>query len=986
VLCRNVIAQFGFRAENNGAKNTILHPRWNRFWTTELFDNAILLAQQAALSSSPEPPPAWPRRFGAIPPLAAAWQDRPVNEQLSVALAEGGTAVVCQILSGMGGVGKTQIAAHYARQRWNRHEVDLLLWIDAATCQTVSATYAQAGIEFCDADPSDSDQAARYFLDWLDGPDAPRWLIVLDDLNDPNDLRGLWPPANERGRTIVTTRRRDAALEAHTRTRIDVDLYTPEQGLSYLTDRLAQPHLLDGAADLAHDLGYLPLALSQAAVYILDQPGMTCASYRDLLADRTSTLEQLSPELLPDEYPHTVAAALMIAIEHADQYEPIGLASLLLAIASLLDPSGIPADLFTALRITLQPDAEPTHHQGDSNTGPLQLSTREVTDTLARLHRLNLIDHGGTTIRVHALVQRTRRDQLDGDLVSLFAHFAASALNEIWPEFENDPVRSAALRANVTRLRGHAETALFQGEANPVLFRQGNSLGDNGLVSEACRHFDLLHELCNDALGPDHPHTLAARGNLAAWRGESGDADGAATAYAELVADFLRVLGPDHPHTLTARSNLASMRGAAGNAAGAVVAFAELLTDLLRVLGPDHPYTLTTRSNLATWHGEAGDVNGAVAAYAELLNDRLRILGPDHPDTLATRGNFARWRGEAGDASGAAAAYAELLNDRLRILGPDHPDTLIARSNLAAWRGEAGDPSGAVIAFEDLLADFLRILGPDHPHTLTARSNLARWCGEAGDASTAATTLEKLLIDFLRVLGPDHPNTLTTRNNLAAWRGNAGDAAGAATAYAELLTDLVRILGPDHPDTLTARGNLATWCGEAGDATGAAITYAVLLRDFLRILGPNHPHTLTARGNLARWRGEAGDVISAVATYEDLLTDLLRILGPDDPHTLTTRGNLASMLGKAGDTAGAKAVYEELLADFLRVLGPDHPHTLTTRGNLAGWCGEAGDARGAAASYGELLTDLLRIHGPNHPQTLSAEDNLTFWRSKALSS
>ncbi|MFE2039163.1 hypothetical protein ACFXBB_39285 [Streptomyces scopuliridis] len=35
--------------------------------------------------------------------------------------------------------------------------------------------------------------------------------------------------------------------------------------------------------------------------------------------------------------------------------------------------------------------------------------------------------------------------------------------------------------------------------------------------------------------------------------------------------------------------------------AGAVEAFADLVADSLRVLGPDHPDTLTARNNLAFW-------------------------------------------------------------------------------------------------------------------------------------------------------------------------------------------------------------------------------------------------------------------------------------------------------------------------------------------------------------------------------------------------
>lgn len=326
ILCRNIVTQYGFRAENNGTKNTILYPSWNRFWTTELLTKAVVHTQHATAVS--DGTSRWPRRLGPLPQPAAARLERPVDQVLIKALADGGTAVLCQVLSGMGGVGKTQIAAHYAHNRWNSHEVDLLLWVNAATRESIAAAYAQAGRELCNSDATDSDEAAITFLTWLDGLESPRWLIVLDDLTDPNDLQDFCPPDSRHGRTIVTTRRRDTALEASNRARIDVDLYTPEQARAYLTSRLKRSDLLDEAAELAADLGHLPLALAQAAVYILDRPGTTCASYRTLLADRTITLEQLSPELLPDGYPHTVAAALQLAIEHADHQDPTGLASL----------------------------------------------------------------------------------------------------------------------------------------------------------------------------------------------------------------------------------------------------------------------------------------------------------------------------------------------------------------------------------------------------------------------------------------------------------------------------------------------------------------------------------------------------------------------------------------------------------------------------------------------------------------------------------
>ncbi len=60
---------------------------------------------------------------------------------------------------------------------------------------------------------------------------------------------------------------------------------------------------------------------------------------------------------------------------------------------------------------------------------------------------------------------------------------------------------------------------------------------------------------------PEHPDTLIARHNLAAWTGEAGDAARARDQYAALVPIRERVLGPDHPDTLAARHNLAAWTG-----------------------------------------------------------------------------------------------------------------------------------------------------------------------------------------------------------------------------------------------------------------------------------------------------------------------------------------------------------------------------------------------------------------------------------------
>ncbi|MEV2236333.1 hypothetical protein AB0H69_48445, partial [Streptomyces phaeochromogenes] len=76
------------------------------------------------------------------------------------------------------GVGKTQLAADYARTAWDSGGLDVLVWVTASGRSPVVSTYSQAGIKLCEADPDDPEQAARDFLAWLTPkPGAPtrRW-------------------------------------------------------------------------------------------------------------------------------------------------------------------------------------------------------------------------------------------------------------------------------------------------------------------------------------------------------------------------------------------------------------------------------------------------------------------------------------------------------------------------------------------------------------------------------------------------------------------------------------------------------------------------------------------------------------------------------------------------------------------------------------------------------------------------------------------
>lgn len=177
----------------------------------------------------------WPHRVGVVPMLADHHQWRPVDDELAAAAA-GETVVVCQVVAGLGGVGKTQLAAALADTLWRERQVDLLVWVSATSGSSVVNSYTQAAADVTGVEDADPEQAAARLLSWLAGTDR-RWLVVLDDLANPADMRNLWPPTVATGRTVVTTRRRDAAL-VQGRTLIDVGVFTPDEAVAYLRGKL----------------------------------------------------------------------------------------------------------------------------------------------------------------------------------------------------------------------------------------------------------------------------------------------------------------------------------------------------------------------------------------------------------------------------------------------------------------------------------------------------------------------------------------------------------------------------------------------------------------------------------------------------------------------------------------------------------------------------------------------------------------------------
>ncbi|MFH8405347.1 tetratricopeptide repeat protein [Streptomyces sp. NPDC018019] len=790
-------------------------------------------------------------------------------DTLDAAFADPG-AVVLHAVYGLGGVGKSALAAHWAA---HRATAALRWWITADSAAAVDKGVADLAVAL---QPGLTELPAELrkerALHWLAGHGD--WLIVLDNVDHPDHIRPLVDRVPG-GRALITTRRSTGWHRLATT--IPLEVLTPADSTALFIQVLTHngPRDGDGTAQVCAELGHLALAVEQAAAFCAET-ATSPRAYLAMLRQWPAEMFAAGPEGCDSE--RTIARIWRITL---DRLTDTPLAGQILRILAWYAPDHIPRTLLGGL-------APP----------PV------LAHAVGRLLGYSMItENGDGTLSVHRLLQAlARTPDLDdphrpaADINHARDH-AATRLEDTFPADIDQPGHWPQCRSLLPHVEALAQHTLPDHDTTTtaLLFRTAAFLLGQGATASAIRYFLRVHTTYEHVLGDDHPHTLTSRSNLAVAYYSAGDLTRAISLYERAVTGYERVLGDDHPDTLTSRSNLAAAHQAAGDLTRAITLHERTLIDRVRIFGDDHPDTLGSRNNLAAAYYSAGDLTRAISLYERAVTGYERVLGEVHPDTLTSRSNLAAAHQAAGDLTRAISLYERSITAFERVLGDDHPDTLASRSRLATAYQAAGDLTRAISLHERTLIDRVRILGDDHPHTLTSRNSLATTYYWAGDLTRAITLHERTLIDRVRVLGDDHPDTLNSRNNLAVAYCSAGDLTRAITLHERTLIDRVRILGDDHPDTLTSRSNLAAAYQAAGDLTRAISLYERSITAFERVLGDDHPDTLTSRSNLAAAYQAAGDLTRAISLYERTLSACDRVLSDAHPLTTAVQRNLAAV-------------------------------------------------------------------------------------------
>jgi tetratricopeptide (TPR) repeat protein len=769
----------------------------------------LSITQTILQAPKPKPtlPPHTPHNLPELTTSAERFVGRSQElEQLKRLLAPEGSRAY---LTGMGGVGKSELAIQhaygsFALYRGGIVRLDARQGLDAMALQVVTFCRGVFPDLTLPEDKSPTDLLPLCWSQWpaSANPSEPVLLILDDQLGDKGGyeaerklLEGL-PPRFRR----LITQRQTASTNAQA---IELPLLERADSLELLalqageggTDRLkAEEQAADG---LCSEVGDLPLALVLLGARLAERPDLRLDQ---LLADlqakgaAAKALQQAHPELGAKL---GVVEALLIS------WEPLtDPAKSLLLLLSVMAPALIPWELVEACRL---PELE--LEEGSA-----------FGDQQAELLRTQFLERSGPGLyQLHPLVRQFLRlqSQEQLDLVARWRKQLEAAVAGVCRERIPHTLtleQVQALEAFLPHIQLVAEQLADELEDDNLLWPTtglARVAEHQAAFAEALKWYQLGLEHSENRLGPNHPSTAAALSNLAQLLQATNRLAEAEPLMRRALAIDEASYGTDHPSVATDLNNLAQLLQATNRLAEAEPLMRRALAIDEASYGNDHPDVARDLNTLA----QLLLATNRLAEAEPLMRRALAIdedsYGKDHPTVATALNNLAQLLLATNRLAEAEPLMRRALAIDESSYGTDHPSVATDLNNLASLLQATNRLAEAEPLMRRALAIDEASYGTDHPSVATDLNNLAQLLQATNRLAEAEPLMRRALAIAEASYGTDHPRVATRLNNLARLLYDTNRLAEAEPLMRRALVIDEASFGNDHPKVAIRLNNLA---------------------------------------------------------------------------------------------------------------------------------------------------------------------------------
>jgi tetratricopeptide (TPR) repeat protein len=614
-------------------------------------------------------------------------------------------------LYGIGGVGKTQCALEYVYS--NRDVYDRIYWISATSQSSLLSGFQKIAkkAQLPGLENGNLQEVAELVLAWLRS--EKNWLIVIDNLDDITVVDGFLPENGPEKHTLITTRNPNTlGIPAEP---LEVPVLTTEDSIDLLSTLSLVPIVPDSpewakAAEIVEKLGYLPLAIEQAAAYVREISGDFNSYYQEWLENHKK-LNSWVPSG-NRQYSYSVATTWSMSFNVVRTSNPS--AARMLRLFSVLNPDGI-----------LIPFLLDGVEGAEEELKAVFLNRLEMAKALLELEKFSLVkwDRLGKIVNIHRLIQAVVADEM--------------AYEEL-----------KATYLAVVDMCFYAFPMAITSETRPI-----------------CRRYEsqVVYPI-KYLLGVTNEHMYSLRYRVALWFHDEGKYKDAEEYYRQLIAMTKR--GPMDALALNNliiyMDNLAGSYLDSGHLEDAARIREDMLDNRKRLTGEDKPATLTAINNLSLAYMYQGRIDESRTLQEELVQKANKILGQDNRETLIFTDNLALSYLHAKRYDDAARLQQDALERSRKAYGDEDELTLAIGHNLAMTYKRDGRLTEAVEILRNILPSKERVFGEDHLETLTTKHVLANSLRELKKPEEALPLAEEVLEKRAKVLGEKHASTINS--------------------------------------------------------------------------------------------------------------------------------------------------------------------------------------------------------------------------------
>lgn len=903
---------------------------------------------------------------------------------------------------GLGGAGKTQLAAEYFNQTLERKEYALQVWLRGSDIDIFSMDIRRLatwlGFMFEGDAPLDIISHQVYerlatFSVKAAQSHRPGVLLSIDG-TDSEDILTFLPKPDLRTQFnwLITSRHEDMWVNYFSNLSFQslrLQSFSPIEALDYLREALTakvqskhdctDEHLLA----LANNLGCLPLALSLAAAYL--NKNVRFKSVTEYSKNTQDYLKQFAGMLTTNihGYEHTILITWLIGLPALLEGSPQAV-ELLLA-CSYLSGESISLGLLRA------------YWGDDTNTDASTFD--EVITQVLLLQDYSLIcfaSEANDIINLHPLLQQVLRRWLDERLlinnVSQKTRKLVSNINGLLMEHGlnqrkvlgklvgslksygalrtlamTELQRQKALIPHIKAVLSFRELWLNEfRKLDEAYFR--NQLGAVYLVGQgdflsAMGEFDEALKIVESHYGSEHPEVAFALINL----GDACAASGESARQKELL---VRALGISERHYGENHLEVAIVLKCLGNSYGALGELKkskELIERAVKIsenhYGKDDVEIAKMQCSLAV----ASLAFDRTSHSAELLESVLKIFerhyGKEHPETAKVMLSLA----EACGASRLSERQVILLVRALNIFkftcGDNHPTVAVALLQLGDAYGALGDIELKKGFLEEALKIFEFVYGKSHLAVAHTLHDLGNVYGGLGDPALQKELLERALEILKRHFDKKHHMIAMVLKSLGSAYCLLGDTKRQIKVQELALEMLECYFGGNH--VLVAEILLSL--GEAYGLVGDAIRHKELQERVLLIFKCQHGEdrlmVAAARISLSQAYLVLGEMGSAIKILDGVLPFFEKQYGKK--HLFITMP-LMALSSTLCDAAEQKRLLERALAISEDHYGKNHPLVAVVLTRLSCACGALGDVSRQKELLLQALDIKKRYYGEDH--------------------